>query len=47
MSSSAKLSLGKDIVDLHTEFLACKSTGQSKIAIGQKLHPHMFHSDEE
>jgi hypothetical protein len=42
-----RTSLGKSIIDLHTEFAARKGAREGAIRAGQALHAHMFHQDEE
>jgi hypothetical protein len=42
-----KTSLGKSIIDLHTEFAARKAAGKAKIRAGQISHSDSFHQDEE
>jgi hypothetical protein len=41
------LSTGKSLIDLHSEFVACKAAGESAITMAQSTHPHIFHKDEE
>jgi hypothetical protein len=40
-------SLGKTMVDIHTEFSVRKAAGASAIQAGQTSHPGIFHSEEE
>jgi hypothetical protein len=40
-------SLGRSIIDLHSEFVARKAAGESTIRVGQTSHSKIFHQDEE
>jgi hypothetical protein len=40
-------SLGRSIIDLHSEFVARKAAGESAIRVGQTSHSKIFHQDEE
>jgi hypothetical protein len=42
-----RTSLGKSIIDLHTEFSARKASKESTIRAGQSSHADKFHQDEE
>jgi hypothetical protein len=41
------LSLGKSLIDLHTEFATRKAVGEGAVAAGQSSHPDIFHQDDE
>jgi hypothetical protein len=46
-SNAHKSFLGKDIIEMHLEFMAHKVAGEAMIRKGQNEHGHLFHSDEE
>jgi hypothetical protein len=42
-----RTSMGKSIIDLHTEFAARKAVKEKAIRAGQAGHAHVFHQEEE
>jgi hypothetical protein len=42
-----RTSLGKSIIDLHSEFMARKASKEGAIRAGQASHAHIFHQDKE
>jgi hypothetical protein len=46
-SELIRSSLGQSIIDLHSEFSACKAAQEPAIRVAQTTHKKVFHKDEE